>query len=520
MQTLPITWAFPETVVGGGRAENFDGAVNIVADIVGQLSAHIGTVAQVELADATQHPLPQEVCDVWFTDPPYYDAIPYSDLSDFFLVWWKRIMPNSVLLMDPFDSTNLLSPKAREAVQDDRRAVNGHVKDRQYFEDVMAKAFSQGRMLLHDHGVGSVVFAHKTTQGWEALVSGIIRGGWTVTASWPIATENPGRLRARESAALATSVHLVCRPRSDDAGVGDWGEVLQELPGRAREWIQRLQTEGVRGADLVFACVGPALEVYSRYSSVETAEGNKVELAAYLEKVWAVVGYNALSDVLGVTDEMAGGSNLGDMEEDARLTALFLWTYQSSDKPEGSGGGKPKEEEDEPAAPVKGLSLPFDMVRRFTQPMGIDLDRWTGRVVGQKKGVVRLLPVLERAGELFGEAGAGTVAEAVETDPIAGLQMSLFPDQETRPRPSPGTRSRLDIEDAQYREGAGTVLDRVHTAMLFQHGGHTSALRALIKTQQERGPEFMRLANALSALYPRGSRDKRLLDAMLLAAPR
>ena len=73
----------------------------------------------------------------------------------------------------------------------------------------------------------SVVFAHKTTEGWEALLSGMVKGGWIVTGSWPIATERPTRLRARESAALATSVHLICRPRSEEAEIGDWGEIFQ-----------------------------------------------------------------------------------------------------------------------------------------------------------------------------------------------------------------------------------------------------------------------------------------------------
>ena len=131
----------------------------------------------------------------------------------------------------------------------------------------MARAFAEGRRVLREDGVGSVVFAHKTTEGWEALLSGMIRGGWTITGSWPIATERPGRLRSQDSAALATSVHLICRPRPDDAETGDWANVLNELPTRVGAWIDRLQDEGVRGADLVFACIGPALEIFSRYPS-------------------------------------------------------------------------------------------------------------------------------------------------------------------------------------------------------------------------------------------------------------
>ena len=194
----------------------------------------------------------------------------------------------------------------------------------------MGQAFTEGRRVLRDDGVGAVVFAHKTTEGWEALLSGMTSGGWTITGSWPIATEMGSRLRARDSAALATSIHLVCRPRPENAPVGEWADVLRQLPLRVGDWMERLQGEGVRGADLVFACIGPALEIYSRYSSVETPEGHQVGLPEYLERVWEVVGREALEQVLGTAEAQARNGAAGALEEDARLTALFLWTLQST----------------------------------------------------------------------------------------------------------------------------------------------------------------------------------------------
>ena len=150
-------------------------------------------------------------------------------------------------------------------MQDETKRDGDQCKDRKWFEEKMADAFSEGRRVLNEDGIGSVVFAHSTTEGWEALLSGMIRGGWTITGSWPIATEMASRLRARDSAALATSVHLVCRPRPEDAPTGDWADVLRELPicawGNGWNGFRR---RGVRGADLVFACVGPALEIFSR----------------------------------------------------------------------------------------------------------------------------------------------------------------------------------------------------------------------------------------------------------------
>ncbi len=522
-QALPMVWDFCETIPAGNSTGSFEGSVRSVV----AAALYTESSGQVQPADATEHPLPDEAAGVWFTDPPYYDAIPYSDLYDFFLVWLKRALPAHPLLRDPFDPDNPLSPKAREAVQDETKTRNGRVKDRAFFEDTMGAAFAEGRRVLREDGVGSVVFAHKTTEGWEALLAGLIRGGWTITGSWPIATERPGRLRSQESAALATSIHLICRPRPEDAPVGDWADVLRELPARVAAWMARLQREGVRGADLVFACIGPALEIFSRSRAVETAEGREVGLGEYLEKVWEVVGRAALRQVLGAAE--AGDSMAGALEEDARLTALFLWTLQSTEASDANGGGEAEEEDDEAAeAAARGLALPFDVVRRFAQPMGIDLERWTGRVIGQSKGVVRLLPVAERARELFGAAGAEVAAGRIEKD-AGSLQGSLFPEPEAAPGAAPPSRARAprrrggrigaDEEAAPGRPGA-TVLDRVHAALLLQAGGHSIALRALIEAEQERGPDFLRLANALSALYPRPHPEKRLLDAMLLLAPR
>ncbi|MEA3245625.1 MAG: DUF1156 domain-containing protein [Gemmatimonadota bacterium] len=533
-QALPMVWDFAEGVPSSDATGSY---ANVLDQIVGAAEAVSGMPprGQVQQSDAASSPLPDASTPVWFTDPPYYDAVPYADLADFFLVWLKRSLPERALFRDPFDPANPLSPKQREAVQDETKRDNGSKKDRQWFEATMARVFAEGRRVLTDEGIGSVVFAHKTTEGWEALLSGMISARWTITGSWPIATERPGRLRSRESAALATSVHLVCRPRPDDAPVGDWGEVLRELPARVADWIERLQSESIRGADLVFACIGPALEIFSRYERVETAEGREVKLDEYLAKVWEVVGRSALSQVLGTAGAKARNGAAGAVEEDARLTALFLWTLQATDA-DGAAESDDNSEDDEAdddeeeggsGGKAKGFTLVFDVVRRFAQPLGIDLPKWEGRVIETKKGVVRLIPVAERAKQLFGEDGASAVAARLETSrgPKAeALQGMLFPDIEPAPRTKKGARGRraaIDISDESLsgRQEA-TTLDRVHAAMLLQSAGRTNALRTLLKAEQERGPDFMRLANALVALYPGGSEEKRLLEAMVLAAPR
>jgi putative DNA methylase len=533
-------WDFAEGVPTSGSSGSIE--VCIEKLIGGICSAYVGSNAgNVTSAAAQAIPLPDEAADIWFVDPPYYDAVPYADLSDLFFVWFKRALPGNTLLRDPLDSENPLSPKRQEAVQDETRKNEGRTKDRGWFEETMALAFAEGRRVLRENGIGAVVFAHKSTEGWEALLSGMIRGRWTITGSWPIATEMTTRLRARESAALATSVHLICRPRPDDAAVGDWADVLRELPTRVASWIDRLQNENVRGADLVFACIGPALEIFSRYRRVETADGHEVKLDEYLAKVWEVVGRSALAQVLGTSNGKEDNESVGAIEEDARLTALFLWTLQStegevvqakSNEPDDDDESSDEDDDNDGSSrgKAKGFTLVFDVVRRFAQPLGIELPKWEGRVVETKKGVVRLLPIAERALQLFGDQGAQAVAFRLEQEVAPGsnpLQGLLFPEIVMLPKIRGRTRAGSNVTENQSSADSlasarrqATTLDRVHAAMLLQAGGRTNALRALLKAEQERSSEFLRLANALSALYPKGSEEKRLIDAMLLSIRR
>ena len=141
-QALPIVWDFAEPVPWVESSGNLDGAIEWITRVVqiwpGSSAGHI------QPADATDHPLPDQSAGVWFTDPPYYDAIPYADLSDFFLVWLKRTLPDHSLLRDPFDPENLLSPKMPEAVQDETKRVDGQPKDRAWFEETMGESLRGG----------------------------------------------------------------------------------------------------------------------------------------------------------------------------------------------------------------------------------------------------------------------------------------------------------------------------------------------------------------------------------------
>lgn len=185
------------------------------------------------------------------------------------------------------------------------------------------------------------------------------------------------------------------------------------------------------------------------------------------------------------------------------------------------------EEDEAPKGKTRGFSLVFDVARRFAQPLGIHLEEWEGRIIETNKGVVRLLSVSERAGQLFGEAGTQAFSETVENTPKGPVLLKLFPETEERTLPEIEGRGKRHkksgthvSDDSLKTQHGATTLDRVQAAMLLQSDGRANALRTLLKAEQERSPDFLRLANALSALYPKNSEEKRLIDAMLLAVAR
>lgn len=500
---LPIVWDFNETNPisgsGGDWGTALDWVVRVIEQDVSSFDLLMRNQGQSIFASAISHPLPNDAVSAFITDPPYYDAVPYADLSDFFYVWLKRTLPksSSSAFMDE------LTPKVDECIVDEVKN-----KDRAYFELTMAKAMAEGCRVLHPNGIGIVVFAHKSTAGWEAQLQAMVDAGWMITGSWPIDTEMGSRLRAMDSAALASSVHLVCRPRrKEKLEVGDWRDVLQELPKRIHEWMPRLASEGVVGADAIFACLGPALEIFSRYSRVEKASGEQVKLKDYLEHVWAAVAKEALNMIF--TD-----ADVTEFEEDARLTAMWLWTLTANTT--GSNNATEEDldeaenEDDEsdntPAKPT-GFILEFDAARKIAQGLGAHLENLTS-LIEIKKDKARLLPVFERSRYLFGKQEEKSLEKGKKRTKKDEQLAFNFLDNEV-------LSSTIKDDKFQAKQGT-TVLDRIHQSMLLFSAGRSEALkRFLVEDDVGQDQRFWRLAQALSALYPTGTDEKRWVDGVL-----
>ncbi len=505
-QALPMVWDFVELHPFADGSGNYDGASEWIRRILKQEAAAQKTPGHAELASATTHPLPNDAADAFVTDPPYYNAVPYADLSDFFYVWLRRTLGEThpTLFSEP------LAPKSDEICEmAGWDAVRYPEKDGMWFEAKMKQAMAEGRRVLAPTGIGLVVFAHKSTAGWEAQLQAMIDAGWIVTASWPIDTEMGSRLRAMNSAVLASSVHLVCRPRENPDGslradiVGDWRTVLRELPQRIHAWMPRLAKEGVVGADAIFACLGPALEIFSRYSRVERASGEQVELREYLEQVWAAVAREALSMIFEDADATG-------LEEDARLTAMWLWTLSTSTS--GSNGvpsGATRDADNEASALKPkggaGFKLEFDAARKIAQGLGAHLED-LGRVVEIKGDQARLLSVAERTRHLFGKDEA---RRAPTRRPKKLKQLTLFEQLEAAEKDA-------DWGDVGLPPIGATTLDRVHQAMVLFGAGRGEGLKRFL-VEEGVGPNvtFWKLAQSLVALYPNGTDEKRWVEGVL-----
>jgi len=511
-QALPFVWDFAEVNPFSESTGNWLGAVEWIAKVIERESIQHPGNGQSILSNAAKHPLPDESVHAFVTDPPYYYAIQYADLSDYFYVWLRRTLGK--------DYPDLLSieetPKAEEAiVQSPGDEYKDGVKNRAHYERVMTASLQRGREITLSSGLGVIVFANATTEGWESLLSSLIATGWIVTASWPIDTERPGRVISSGRSVLASSVHLVCRPRENPDGslrtndIGDWRDVLDELPKRIHEWMPRLAEEGVVGADAIFACLGPALEIFSRYSKVEKASGEVVTLKEYLEHVWAAVSKEALNMIFE-------GAETSGFEEDARLTAMWLWTLstgtngnENSPKSPFSKGGESEDEGDEEKqssskAKISGYTLEYDAARKIAQGLGAHLEKLQS-LVEVKGDKARLLPVSERTKSLFGK----DEADAPRGRKKKKEQLSMF----------------AELEDAEESGSWGdknvphlgtTTLDRLHQVMiLFAAGRGEAVKRFLVEEGVGRDERFWCLAQALSALYPKNTDEKRWVDGVL-----
>lgn len=314
-QAVPMTWDYAEAPPFGTTSGNWLGGIDWISKALESLSG--SAFATAEQADAAVHDVSE--CKIVATDPPYYDNIGYADLSDFFYVWLRRSLRGTFPRL--FDT--VATPKADELVASAYRH-NGKAAAEKFFLDGMTAAMQRLVEGAHPSIPTTIFYAFKQSEtdvsegtvstGWETFLESLIRAGFSLTGTWPMRTERGGRTIGINSNALASSIVLVCRPRSNGAQTATRREFLNELKATLPQAVAHLQHGNIAPVDLAQAAIGPGMAVYTRYSRVLDADGG------------ALTVRDALALINEVLDEVLAAQE-GDFDAASRFA--IAWFEQS-----------------------------------------------------------------------------------------------------------------------------------------------------------------------------------------------
>lgn len=465
---LSIAWDFAEVNPLSEVTGGYVGAINWISKALEHVCAASLTspTPKVGNLSATET---RGKFDVIITDPPYYDAIPYSDLMDFFHVWLRRTLTGLSPEYDRAFSSNTgpkwdASAKDGELVDQPGRFGADQAASRSAYEDGMSRAFKACAESLTSEGVLVIVFANKQPAAWSSLVSALIRAGFVVDASWPIRTERAARTNAVATASLSSSVWLVCRKRSVTARPGYDRQVLASMRENIKGRMRQFWDAGVRGPDFIWAATGPGLEAYSQHPIVlreSTASGSKTAMPVsdFLREVRHLVVDFAVGRVLHGDGSDATGAGLDD------VTAYYLLHRQSFGLAE---------------APVGGAIL-------YAMSCGLSDGDLADRLEILTRGN-SVTPVSDV------EDSDEDLDEAVAEEPASGSGSTV------RLRAwSSRTRKALGLEGIGGKPVP--LIDRVHRLMWLWKGGDVGKVDAYLdQTSVARDPLFAEVLQALIAL--------------------
>jgi putative DNA methylase len=322
---LPMIWDFAEISPFGATGANAKSILLSQVDAIESVQPE-SNVASVKRGSATALPNDLPMVDAVITDPPYYDNVPYADISDFFYIWLKRTIGH----LYPEHFSTDLTPKKSEATALSSRYKGDMAKANSEYEAMMLESFRQASRVLKPDGPMIVVYAHKTTLGWATLIEALRRADFMVTEAWPLDTERSARLLAQDTASLASSIFLVSKKRVE-AEVGSYeDEVRLELEAIVRERVGTLWQMGVGGADLLIAAVGAGLKAFTRFARVEYANGEEVPAEKFLAEVEGVVLETLLEKIFGVSR-----SGVAGVDGPSRFYVLWRYTYKTAEMDAG-----------------------------------------------------------------------------------------------------------------------------------------------------------------------------------------
>ncbi|KJR08947.1 DUF1156 domain-containing protein [Gordonia sihwensis] len=413
-QAIPMSWDFAEANLLGSAGGGLTTVVDKVAQAVAFAPMGGGAATQTDAADSLGRHL------LISTDPPYYDNIGYSDLSDYFYVWLRR----SLRGVHPSILSTMLVPKTEELVANPYRH-NGKEGAHKFFEEGFRDVFRRARENAYADYPITVYYAFKqqdsskggqSSTGWETLLEGMIRSGWQITATWPMRTEGSGRLLAKDTNALASSIVLALRPRPEDAPRVDRRAFLARLRNELPASLRELQQGAIAPVDLPQAAIGPGMAIFSEYNAVLEDDGSKMTVRTALQRINAIL------------DEV-----LGELENDFDAPTRFALTWFRQN---GFDSGKFGDAES--LANARSISL--DGMERSgiltkgggrvaliaPTDMPADYDPSTDSSISQWEVVMHLVRVLDSEGIPAASTLLSLVPDAVDTDLCRELASLLF----------------------------------------------------------------------------------------------
>lgn len=274
-QAIPMTFDFPES---NPFCDSSGSALNQLEWLIRYFESESDNsfsafFANASSGDKKQFDEKSITCVV--TDPPYYDAIAYADISDFFYVWLKRTLTDTYPLIFSTPQT----PKSEECTALKHHHNNSYNLAKKHFENKLTEIFSAIETQTSD--IVSIMYAHQSTEAWTTLCNSILGARMNISGSWPMDTEMTGALKTDKSF-LESSVTVACRP-SERKGYADYNDIKHEINQVVKAEVEKLYELGFRGADLLTACFGQAVSVFGHYKMVETAEGDPVTVGQLLD---------------------------------------------------------------------------------------------------------------------------------------------------------------------------------------------------------------------------------------------
>jgi putative DNA methylase len=311
---LPMLWDYAEINPLSGGSGSWETAYQWALPSIERVVGAAEEPVKVDWGDATQLPYEENYFDAVLTDPPYYDSVSYSNLSDMQYIWLHRTLQD--IFPEHFPAP--LTPKKAEIIQENSRHKNSAAA-RAFFEERLGESLKEIHRVLKPDGIALIMYAHTDTGAWEALVSALIRSGFQITASWPVNTETRSRQVWLGAVVLQSTIFLICRKRTGKR-IGYLDEILSDMHKAVQQALTRFWAAHIGGADFFVSAIGPALSVFSRYDEVRYSSGQRVSVANFLTLVRQAVVDFALQQALKDVD-------VGEVDRETQFALLWRWTY-------------------------------------------------------------------------------------------------------------------------------------------------------------------------------------------------